>query len=278
MKDNSQGILIFAFNNDRIDYFKHACWVADRVEQYLGLPTTIVTNEKSINDRQVKHNLVKSVPESGGRRNFDHKTNSKVDDWFNAARYTAYNLSPYNETIVIDSDYIVNSDQLLKVFDLGHDVVCHRNAYDVSGLDRFRHYKYFGTYNFPHYWATVLYFKKSKFAENFFDVLTMVRKNYPHYANIHKFNHFMFRNDYAVSIALSIIYGHDLDAIPSIPWSIPTCYDDVNISNLTDNKIELSYDERVDNERNILKYHRTYLTDTDLHCINKFTLEETING
>ena len=90
MKDNSQGILIFAFNNDKIDYFKHACWVADRVEQYLELPTTIVTNEKSINDRQVKHNLVKSVPESGGRRNFDHKTDTKVDDWFNAARYTAY--------------------------------------------------------------------------------------------------------------------------------------------------------------------------------------------
>ena len=267
--------MIFAFNNEKIDYFSHACWVADRVNLHLDLPVSIVTDEKSINGREVPHNLITSTAESGGNRNFDHKSNDKIGTWFNASRYTAYNLTPYNETIVIDSDYIVNSDQLNTVFELGPDVICARNAYDVTHMNRFATYNYFGKYNFPHYWATVLFFRKSDFAEQFFDVLTMVRKNYKHYSQIYKFSYYMFRNDYAVSIALAIMHGHNLDAIPSIPWSLPTCYDDVDVSEVSDNKFQLNFTRNVNNQD---KPVRTTLKDSDLHCINKFALEKMVNG
>jgi len=275
VKDNSRGILIFAFNNKKVDYFSHACWVADRVNLYLDLPVSIVTDEASINGRNVTHNLITGVAESGGNRNFDHKTSDNVATWYNASRYTAYNLTPYNETIVIDSDYIVNSDQLKTVFELGHDVLCARNAYDVTNLNRFDPYKYFGRYNFPHYWATVLFFRKSDFAKQFFDVLTMVRKNYKHYSQIYKFSHYMFRNDYAVSIALSMVYGHNLDAIPSIPWSLPTCYDDIDVINVSENTFQLNFTKKINNQD---KVFRSTLNDCDLHCINKFALEKMVNG
>ena len=36
--------------------------------------------------------------------------------WYNCGRYLAYNLSPYDETLLLDTDYIVNSNKLLKTF------------------------------------------------------------------------------------------------------------------------------------------------------------------
>jgi len=88
----SRGVLIFAFNNDKIDYLKQANWVADRVYSYMNTPVTIVTDEKSIAGRKFEHNLVLSDAISGGLRNFDHTSNDKVDQWYNANRFQAYEL------------------------------------------------------------------------------------------------------------------------------------------------------------------------------------------
>ena len=51
-----KGVLIFAFNNSTLNYFKQAVWVADRVERFLGLSTTIVTNKESAS--RTHHNVV----------------------------------------------------------------------------------------------------------------------------------------------------------------------------------------------------------------------------
>ena len=272
----SRGVLIFAFNNDKIDYLKQANWVADRVNRYMNTPVTIVTDEKSINGRSFEHNLVLTDAISGGLRNFNHKTNDKVDQWYNVNRFQAYELSPYDETIVIDSDYVVSSDQLLNLFENPHDVLCHRDVYDVTGLGKFRWYKHFGRYEMPHYWATVLFFRKGDFAKMFFDVMSMVKENYRHYGFIHKFSTGMYRNDFAVSIALSIVYGHNLNSIPTIPWNLPSLYDDVDVEELEHDKFMLRYASR-DSKGNA-KLHRSLLQGSDFHCINKFTLEKLVNA
>lgn len=271
----TQGVLIFAFNNTVHDYLGQANWVADRVNKYLDLPVSIITDTKSTNNRTFKHNLILTDALSGGRRNFDiHQTN-KIGNWYNVNRFQSYDLTPYDETVVIDSDYIVNSDQLLRLFESKHNVMCHRNVYDVTGRNSFSPYKTFGKYNFPHYWATVLHFKKSKEAEEMFQLMTMILNNYEHYSDIYNFRVAPFRNDYAVSIALSILNGHRLSAIHDIPWAMPSVNSDATLEQLDETKFCIRYEKWVNNKKRPFK---CIVKDTDLHFINKFAIQEVIDA
>jgi hypothetical protein len=60
----NRGVLIYAFNNDSIDYYQQAVWCADRVVKYLDLPVTIVTDGSSQNLRECDHNVIYSQAES----------------------------------------------------------------------------------------------------------------------------------------------------------------------------------------------------------------------
>jgi len=83
----SRGVLIFAFNNTKLDYFKQATWVADRVEKFLGLPTTIVTDEVSVGTTITKHHLVFTEAVSYSRRNFDISKDNQDANWYNVNRF-----------------------------------------------------------------------------------------------------------------------------------------------------------------------------------------------
>jgi hypothetical protein len=271
----SRGVLIFAFSNEKIDYLNHANWVADRVKKYLDLSTTIITDEKSINGREFSHDLLITDALSGGKRNFDKGRCGADGTWYNKNRFQSYNLTPYDETLVIDSDYVVNSDQLLKIFDNPHNVLCHRDVYDVSGRGGFLQYKTFGHHNFPHYWATILYFKKSPEAKQMFELMTMIKDNYGHYSKLYKFQLKPYRNDFVVSIALSILYGHRLGSVPTIPWDLPSAFSDVEVEQLDETKFQLMYEKWTGKEK---KTVISKIKGTDFHCINKFALDKIVNA
>ncbi len=42
----NKGVVLFAFNNGRIDYIKQAIHCAKRVKNYLKLPVQLITNDK----------------------------------------------------------------------------------------------------------------------------------------------------------------------------------------------------------------------------------------
>ena len=267
-----RGVLIFAFNNEKLDYFKQANWVADRVQKFLGLPTTIVTDEKSAGPTKHNVQITEALPAS--TRNYGKDADNLTADWKNANRLQSYNVSPYEETIVLDSDYIVNSDQLSLLFDSPHDFLCHRDVYDVANKNSLVSDKTFGDTTFPHYWATVMFFRESQVAEDIFDIIEMVKDNWTFYSKLYKFRSNLFRNDYAVSIALTIVYGHRLDAIPSIPWNLPTAVTDIKPTQLDDNTFELTYEKYY---RNKMRPMKTIINDQDFHCFNKVALEAMID-
>lgn len=269
----SRGILIFAFNNSTFNYFGQACWVADRVERFLGIETTIVTDQKSVSN--TKHNVVITDAIGSNMRNFDTSADGMVDTWYNGNRYQADALSPYDETIVIDSDYVVNSSQLNLLFDSPHDFLCHRYATDLTYTNSLQHYDSFGKTKVPHYWATVLFFRKSYFSKTVFDTILMVKDSYRFYSNLYHFPSQPFRNDFAVSIALTIVYGHRLHAIPSIPWNLPTIVTNANVAKISDTEYELSYTKHTQDRS---KRVYTLIKDQDFHCINKVDMEKLVNG
>ena len=195
------GALIFAYNNDQIDYVSMARWSAKNIERHLGLPTHIVTGDPPIGTN---------------RRHF---TDVGTVDWHNLNRMDAYHVTPFDQTLVLDADYIVASNQLKTILDCNQNFMCHRRAYDVTGLQTFDDLNVFGQHCFPMWWATVMMFRRSRQAQVIFDSMTMIRDNWTHYRNLYSNNVATYRNDHALSIALNIENGHTLTTT-DIPWAL----------------------------------------------------------
>lgn len=209
------GALIFAFNNEQIDYVSMAAWSARRIHQHLDIPVCLITNTDISNP--VFDCVIKTdAGPSTGRHFSDFGTNVV---WHNGSRASAYELSPWDTTLVLDADYIVSSDRLGALFESGQDFLAHDHAYDVTGRNDFSGLNVFGRHRMPMWWATVMMFRRSKQAELIFDSMTMIRDNWQHYRNLYGNSQGTFRNDHALTIALGIVDGHTLEH-SAIPWSL----------------------------------------------------------
>jgi len=207
------GALIFARNNEQIDYEAMAQWSACNIERHLGIPTHIVTDD--------------SAPSTNAR----HFTDVGAVTWHNHNRMDAYRLSPWDRTLVLDADYVVVSNQLKSLLEVDLNFLAHRWAYDVTGCNTFEGLNYFGNNHMPMWWATVMMFRKSKEAELIFDSMQMIRDNWTHYRNLYKNTNATYRNDHALSIALGIVNGHTLDHA-GIPWALASLTPDHKLTQL----------------------------------------------
>jgi hypothetical protein len=195
------GALIFARNNEQIDYEAMARWSAKNIERHLEIPTHIITDD--------------SAPATNTR----HFTDVGAVTWHNLNRMDAYRLSPWDRTLVLDADYVVASNQLQSILEADQDFLAHRWAYDVTGCNNFEGLNYFGNNRMPMWWATVMMFRKSNHARLIFESMQMIRDNWTHYRNLYKNPNTTYRNDHALSIALGMVNGHTLNH-PSIPWNL----------------------------------------------------------
>lgn len=270
----NRGILVYAFNNGVLNYLKQALWLAERAERFLGLPTTLVTNEVRYTS-SVPHEVIIQRPITASTRIFNPTAENALGQWYNANRYQAFFITPYDETIVLDSDYVINSDRLNLLFDSPSDFLCHRRVYDVANKNSLVAYDRFGGVGLPHYWATVMFFRNTEFSNTIFSFISDIRENYDYYSKLYKFRPEPFRNDFALSIALSIVYGHRLSAIPTIPWDLPTAVSDISAMQLEDTTFELTYEKQY---RNKVRPMSTIIKDQDFHMFNKVALEKIIDA
>jgi len=243
----SRGVLIYAFNNGEIDYEAMAKWSAKRIKHFLGLETTIISNKEQAS--------------SGGTRTFDGVTSQ----WLNASRANAWEDSPYDETIVIDADYIVNSDVLLKLFDSPQSFLIHQTVSDATGRGNFKGQGTFGQLEFPQSWATVFYFNRDTYNQSIFDIVKTIKNHYSHFADIYKFPLRPFRNDFAFSIALSLVDGHIVGPKHTILWPLATTSTDVTVT-VDNDVINLLYKKNN-------KQMKSQVRGLDIHVMHKKSME-----
>jgi hypothetical protein len=215
------GAVIFARNNEHIDYVAMARWSAQNIQRHLGIPTHIITD---------------SAPSDNAR----HFADVGQVTWHNLNRMDAYRLSPWDRTLVLDADYVVATDQLRSVIDCNVDFLAHRWAFDVTGCNNFTGLNWFGDVGMPMWWATVMVFNKSKSAELIFDAMAMIRDNWTHYRNIYKNSIATYRNDHALSIALGIVNGHTLTHA-GIPWSLASLTPDHDLTQLDQDRYRVDF-------------------------------------
>lgn len=219
----TQGALIFAHNNDHIDYVAMAQWSARNIERHLGIPVHIVT-EKDNHDENT-------------RWFGDFKQNVV---WHNQSRSTAWHATPWDRTLLLDADYVIGSDQLRVVLDSPQEFLCFRNCYDVTNTNDFSVMDTFGDVAMPMWWATVICFDKTDTTKLIFDAMQMIKDNWQHYRRIYKINQATFRNDYALSIALCLVNGHVTD-VPVIPWTMPALTPEHKLQQLDQDHYRVDY-------------------------------------
>jgi len=262
------GALIFAFNNEKTDYVKMATWSAERIRQHLGIPVAIVTDSTDGNLYQQFDHVINTGAQTGGSRYFEDYKDSV--SWHNAGRTDAYSLSPYEQTLVLDSDYVVSSDQLQQVLNAPQDFLAHRTAFDVTRPEA-AFLDTFGRNKFPMWWATVMMFRKGPTAQYIFESMEMIKHNYQHYRDLYGITERNYRNDYALSIALGIVSGHTLK-VDSIPWPLMSVMPDTELLriNLDPEVWEMRYTDAHN------KPKRIGIAGQDFHAMGKKYLEAAI--
>jgi len=210
--ENSKGIVIFAFNTDQVDYVKIADQTSRLIRRYMNLPVTIITDIAA--QPKFEYDHIIRVESAGGNTRTLH---GKTMEWRNFGRYTAYELSPYNRTILLDTDYMVLDDSLLKLFDSDLDYqLMHTSTSPDKIIDTTM-----GSLSLDFVWATVVVFKKSDFAEQFFNLVGRIQRNYGYYKTLFNASG-TYRNDYAFAIANIIQNGYTENSEYSIPWKMLT--------------------------------------------------------
>ena len=266
----NRGVLLFAFNSPKFNYYDMAVATAKRINHFLGLPVTVVTDESSLpaNPTYEFDNVILATADASNVRDWGI--------WINKGRYRAYELSPYDETILLDTDYMVNSDKLLSLFKLPTDFACHDNVNFLMHPNLPQ--EVLSSYSFKTLWATVVYFKKTQRAKQIFECLEMVQKNFEYYSMLHSFIGGTFRNDYALTLALRIVNGHTYPKADIIPWNLVHVGKNTQVYRNTDDKLNTEYTVMFDNW-NRGKIRKEYMTvkDMDFHMMVKENFLELIN-
>lgn len=255
------GALIFAFDSE-ISYTRLAMECASRVNKYLDIPVTLVTDKPVDSDVFEKQIVVERGANTNRRFFIDRQASTT---WFNFGRYQAMELSPYTRTLLLDSDYMINNNTLAPLITSSQPFLCHKSVHSIhhakSRIEKF------GTKNTNMYWATVVIFDKtSSFTQDVFTVWKMVQENYKHYAELFGFNAKQFRNDYALSIALLLCNGNQYLNTCEIPWPLLNVDTDMKVKH-TNNIWWIEYQEKNKNKKICVK-------NNDLHIMCKSYLEE----
>lgn len=257
------GALIFAFNNEEVDYIAMASWSAENIRRLLNIPVAVVTDCTDFRKTKRFDVVINAQPQSGGTRYFEDYCSNVT--WYNAGRCDAYRLSPWERTLVLDADYVVASNQLSTILETPQNFLCHRLAYDITGSNSFESLNYFGSNRMPMSWATVMMFTRSKEAEAIFDIMSMVRDHKDHYWNLYGINRGTFRNDYALSIALNTVYGYQARH-PEIPWRLASLTPENQLYQTSEDHYRVEFVNSVGR----LKY--ITISKQDFHAMGKLTL------
>lgn len=264
----TRGVLLFAFNSPNYNYVRMAEFTAKRANHFLNLPVTLITDHASLDSiSDYKFDKVITV---------DSDSNNQVQGrvWLNKGRYRSYELSPYDETLLLDVDYVINSDRLLKTFDVMDDFCCHETiSFLMNEYDKREYFTQ--KLSLPTLWATVVAFKKTQRVKQIFECLKMVQENYQHYGNIHKFSLDTYRNDYGLTLAWRIANGHAYVASDILPWNLihigPKTHVYSNNNGEFNTEYTVVYDKWM---RGKIKKEYIIIKDMDFHIINKDILLE----
>ena len=263
----SKGVVLFAFNNKAINYVEQAEFCAKKIIKHLQLPVTIVTSDK-VTNKDLFDKIIVIPKEENQTRNFYDGDQRQKAFWNNKSRTTAYDLSPYHETLVMDTDFIVENDLLLKVFGKGHDFLINHEAQHLDFQSNMTdEMKYISDSGIKMCWATVFYFQKTDRVKRLFTLINHIKDHWSFYRFRYQLLQNTYRNDFAFAIALHILNGHMKSDWPiQLPIKLFYITDRDKIVSYKDNTWQFKLQGDLDCK----------IKDINIHVMNKIGLMKVI--
>ena len=123
----TRGILLFCFDTEHTKYHRILEKCVHLIKKNLKLEITVVTDYQTF--KKIKPlgfiNYKFIEPELGNKKN--------GAEWRNVDRHMAYELSPYDTTLVMDIDYFAFTDNLRQFLDTKYDFLVSKKAHDLTG-------------------------------------------------------------------------------------------------------------------------------------------------
>jgi len=278
----SRGVLLFASNNSSVNYVKQANFLAKRISKYMNLPTTLVTDVDVANkfpDYVVNFDEIINVKslklQFANKRYHDGSISNKVLPFNNGNRAAAYELSPYDETLVMDTDFVISNDILNNCFAQQKDLLLYKKAVHLGEYTETSEFKHISDTSVDFYWATVFFFRKTPINKVFFDLINHIQENYLHYRSVYQFKSNVYRNDFAFSIAIHMMNGYQNGEFAAeLPGTHYYAIDKDVLYSLEDDKFVVL----VEKTDRFGEYTLNKLKGSNLHVMNKFSLERIIDN
>lgn len=276
----TKGALIFAHNNPIIDYVKLAVFAAERVKKFLDIPVSIVTDSVDwLNTTFPDHpfdQVIQIEVEPATQKVFNDGSLSHTKfEWKNVTRNRAYELSPYDTTLILDSDYIINSNVLKKAFERDEPIQLYRNSFDLAGWRDKTYFTRINPYSIPFYWATVVVFQKHPITESFFNLVSYIKSNWHYFRVLYNVEAQLYRNDIAFSIAIHIMNGKtEGEFIAELPGTMTYIQDKDLIVSMNDTDMQFL----VEKKDYLGEYIAAKTQGIDVHVMNKQSLTRCIDG
>lgn len=278
-----RGIVMFAHNNEVIDYSlialcNAACIKYNMNDIHITMITDHRTREHCVKNygsitRRLINNWSTTISPGALPKNSrtirDSNTNKHDILWYNRGRETVWDLSPYDETILIDSDYFILDNSLNNCWGSVEDIMFNKTttnidldvSQDLSGK--------ISDTGIDLYWATAVYFNRSDKSKMFFDLCGHISEHWDYYCLMYRLPGRLFRNDYVFSIATHILndmYTRDKVIAPlPIPHLLCSWDKDelIEIGGINNFRFLLSNDNN---------YTYTSVRDMNVHIMNKLSI------
>ena len=252
----SKGILIFAFNNEEIDYIKIANANKLMIEYNMDKPVHIISDATKTISTTKRH----------------YQDYNKVLSFNNGLRWDAFNLSPFDETLVLDADYLIMNNRYNAIWNSTNDLMINTQItplYDTEFIENDR----LTDFGINMAWATAIYFRKTEIAKTFFTLMEHVHSNYSYYRQLYNLEGTLYRNDFSASIARHMLNGfteNTVSDVPSLPINkIVTAKPEDEIIQFTSiNKVKV----KITKPNNPNECIVNSIKNTNVHFLNKKTI------
>jgi hypothetical protein len=272
----NKGVLIFAHNSREVDYVLMATIAGRLAKNNLNVPVTLVsdsstlawleeTSYNKIAKETFENIIVVEKPVTDNKRKLKDGTTQQIIPFVNSNRCSAFDLTPYDNTLLIDSDYLIFSNNLNNYWNLNYDVMIGRSMNDIAGNRAEILDKKASVVGPQLRWATTVMFKKTEYSRVFFNLVSFIKENYEFYADLYRFDSRQYRNDISFTIARHILNGHRDNDRGLLP-SITTVFDRDILHDVSESGILTML---ISDKRNAQEFYLASTKGSDVHILNK---------
>jgi len=270
-----KGILIYAHNSKSLDYAVISLISANLAKKNLNVPVSIVTDTSTIEWMKLsniyeqtkdtfENIIVVERPDDYNSRRLYDGTDNETVSFINTNRCSAWDLTPYDRTLLIDSDFLIFSNRLSQYWNVEIDVMLGNSINDIYADSRLGyHDKFISDVGVKLYWATTVMFTKNQNSKIFFDLVNTIKNNYQYFADTFRFDERQYRNDIAFSIAKHILNGFEESQSGDLP-PILTLLDKDILFDVKSNNLQALITPRLDSD-----YCLASISGVDIHIMNK---------